>query len=239
MLQLINISVHINNQHILRTINTQAQPGDIILVVGRNGSGKSTLLATIAGRLKPTSGSIIINNHDITNWNERQRTKKISTLFQNPAMNTAGTLTVAQNFALAQLKNKTATFHNALTRISSGTTHSQLLASNSIMHKRMSELSGGQQQLIAFTMATCIPPSILLLDEPTAALDHQATQQLLSQIKQQTITQKIITIIVTHELEYIEQLGNKVWILNNGVLRAVDTKKESISIQKIKEMIHE
>lgn len=233
MLRLNNLSIAINGHSILHNIHAHAQPGDIILVVGQNGSGKSTLLNVIAGTITPKMGSIVFNKRDITALNEQQRATIVSRLHQNPSMNTATTLTVAQNIALARLKNRRATLHGGLSAM--GATAHDI---QTLLHKRMSDLSGGQRQLIAFEMATMTEPAILLLDEPTAALDQQATTRLLKQITQQAALNKTITIMVTHDLEHIEQLSSQVWILNHGTLRVLDNRQKTITAQILKEAIH-
>lgn len=232
MLTLKNITFSFNRHTILHDINAQAQPGDIILIIGHNGSGKSTLLNIIAGTRAPEHGTITINEHDITRMGERQRALLMSRLHQNPTMNTAATLTVAHNLSLAQLKGK-----RALLRNGSIDTHNIAEEMRPLLHKRMCDLSGGQRQLIAFNMTTLMQPPILLLDEPTAALDPQATQTLLVQIKKYASNKKAIVIMVTHELEHVEFLGNKLWILNNGTLRIIDKQKELVSPQTLKELL--
>lgn len=232
MLTLNNITLSLNQQVILRNITAHAHPGDMILMIGHNGSGKSTLLNIIAGTLKPDTGSITLDERVITLLDERERTSIISRLNQNPTLNTAATLTVEQNLALAALKGKRATLRRGVGAIQHAASPWHLL-----LHKKMGDLSGGQRQLIAFSMATMTQPRILLLDEPTAALDPHATQELLAKIKAQATNKQTITIMVTHELKFIEQLGNKLWILNNGSLRIIDKQKESIAPNKIKELL--
>lgn len=232
MLTLNNITLSLNQHVILRNITAHAHPGDMILMVGHNGSGKSTLLDVIAGTLKPDAGNITFNECPITEFDERQRTSVISRLNQNPTLNTAATLTVEQNLVLATLKGKRATLRRGV-----GTIQHTANPWQPLLHKKMSDLSGGQRQLIAFSMATMTQPQILLLDEPTAALDPHATQELIGKIKKQAANKHTITIMVTHELAFIEQLGNKLWILTNGVLRVIDKHKELITAEKIKGLL--
>ena len=101
MLKLKNINVWFGNNHILQNLSCTVEPGDFIVIVGANGAGKSTFFDTIAGKDKPTNGTIYWMATDITSLNEQQRASMITRIFQNTRLNSVGSLTVAQNLAMA------------------------------------------------------------------------------------------------------------------------------------------
>ncbi len=174
MITLENITVKIGSKPILKTISCAIQPGDFIVIVGPNGAGKSTLFDVISGKRKSSSGKILFDDNNITHMDERRRSSFISRLFQNPQHNGAPSMTVAQNLALSTLKNKNACLVDGMKNFPTHITTElkQLnLDNQKILTTNMGNLSGGQRQSLAFIMATLTPPKLLLLDEPTAALD--------------------------------------------------------------------
>lgn len=221
MLHLKNINVWHGNNHVLRNLSCTIQQGDFIVIVGANGAGKSSFFDTIAGKIKSQSGSIIFDNVDITQHNEQKRAHKITRLFQNTHLNSVGSLTVEQNLALALYAHQRVRLVNGMHKMPSA--HAELLVKSlnldpSILKKSMNSLSGGQRQLVAFVMATLLKPQILLLDEPTAALDPQAATRLLQHavkfIKQHSLT----TLLITHDPHIALAIGNKIWVLENGTI---------------------
>ncbi len=221
MLKLKNINVSFGNNHILRNLSCDVQPGDFIVIVGANGAGKSTFFDTIAGKIKPKNGSITLDNADITQLNEQQRSGMITRIFQNTRLNSVGSFTVKQNLAIAQYSRRNARLVNGMQAMPNERAEQLILnlgMDPSILEKPMNALSGGQRQLIAFVMATQLTPKILLLDEPTAALDPQAATKLLHYAAQFIKQHHITTLLITHDPHIALNIGNKIWILENGTI---------------------
>lgn len=221
MLKLTNINIWYGNNHILRDLSCTIEAGDFIVIVGANGAGKSTFFDVIAGKVKPTSGTITLDGVDITHLNELERAGIITRLFQNTRLNSVGSMTVAENLAMAHYSRRKARLTNGMQAMPRE--HTALLLQNigmseTLLDKQMQQLSGGQRQLIAFTMSTQLIPKLLLLDEPTAALDPQASTKLLSFatkfIKQHAVT----SLLITHDPHIALSIGNKIWILENGTI---------------------
>lgn len=219
MLKLKNIDVWFSKNHILRDLSCEVQQGDFIVIVGANGTGKSTFFDTIAGKIKPQHGTLILDNKNITSLYERQRAGMITRIFQNTQLNSVGSLTVAQNLAIALYSRRRARFVNGMHDMPHPKAEQlihNLGLDQSILEKPMNSLSGGQRQLIAFVMATQRIPKLLLLDEPTAALDPQSATKLLYHaarfIKEHTIT----TLLITHDPHIALSIGNKIWVLEEG-----------------------
>lgn len=219
MLKLKNIDVWFGNNHILKDLSCDVQPGDFIVIVGANGAGKSTFFDTIAGKNNPKNGIIVLDDSDITKLNEQQRSGMITRIFQNTQLNSVGSLTVAQNLSIANYSRRSVSLVDGMKTMPRNKAEKiiqDLGMDLTILDKPMDSLSGGQRQLIAFAMSTQCIPKILLLDEPTAALDPQAATKLLQYaakfIKQHNIT----TLLITHDPHIALSIGNKVWVLENG-----------------------
>lgn len=219
MLKLKNINVWFGNNHILQNLSCTVEPGDFIVIVGANGAGKSTLFNIIAGKNKPTNGTVELDGSDITSLNEQQRASMITRLFQNTRLNSVGSLTVAQNLAMAYYSQRYARLVDGMRVMPQELAEKiigELGMDKSMVKRPMKALSGGQRQLIAFVMATRHIPKILLLDEPTAALDPQAATRLLQYATQFIKQNKITTLLITHDPHIALSIGNKIWILEDG-----------------------
>jgi len=219
MIKLEDVSVTIDGKHILKNISCTINTGDFIVIVGPNGAGKSTLFDIISGKRIATHGKIFLDGTDITHLDEEHRSTLISRLFQNPQLNGVASMTVAQNLALSNYKNQTVSLLNGMTKFPTHLT-SELeklnLGSSKILNTPMKDLSGGQRQLLAFLMATILPPRLFMLDEPTAALDPQAATKLLQFAIKFINEHKMTTLLITHDPELALAIGKKIWILENG-----------------------
>ena len=219
MLKLKDINVSFGKHHVLKNLSCEAKPGDFIVIVGANGAGKSTFLDTIAGKVRPDSGKIILAGEDITSENELQRAPVITRIFQNTKLNSVGSMTVAQNLAIAQYSRREARLVPgtlAMPRKRALKLIENLGMDPKILNKKMNSLSGGQRQLIAFAMSTQLIPKVLMLDEPTAALDPQAATTLLEHAVRFIKEHKLTTLLITHDPHIALSVGNKVWILEDG-----------------------
>lgn len=222
MIKLKNISKAFGDKQVLKDIHFEIKEGEIATLLGTNGSGKSTLLDIIAGKLAANQGSLWLHGEDITTTSAQKRAAWIARLMQDPRANTIGHMTVAQNLAMAMFKNKFSSLKmgsSAITGIVGKINHEHAVDLRPLLNTKMGSLSGGQRQLIAFIMATLIPPKLLLLDEPTAALDPQAAILLLSCMQQFVKKHKITTILITHDPQIALNIGNKILLLNNGALK--------------------
>jgi len=179
--------------HALKNINLIINKGDFITIIGGNGAGKSTLFNAISGVFSLDSGSISINDVEISSTKEFERAKYISRVFQNPLDNTAPRMTVAENMALALNRGERRT-----------------------LKTEMGVLSGGQRQAIALLMATMKAPELILLDEHTAALDPK-TQKKIMLLSEEKVKEKNLTaLMITHNLQDALTYGNRMLLLHQG-----------------------
>jgi len=232
MLRLKNINVSFGLHAILRNLSCDIEQGDFVVIVGGNGAGKTTLFDTIAGRAKPQQGTITIDGADVTQLGEQHRAGLVTRIFQNTRLNSVGGFTVHQNLAMAHYSRRPARLVDGMDVMPREQAEELMRGIGmplTILDKKMKSLSGGQRQLIAFVMATQLIPKILLLDEPTAALDPQAATTLLTHagrfIKQHAIT----TVMITHDPYIALNMGNKIWVLEQGAIVrqfSADQKKD-------------
>ncbi|CAN5516117.1 ATP-binding cassette domain-containing protein [soil metagenome] len=214
-------------------------PGTFCVIVGANGSGKSTLLNLIAGTFSPDSGKIILNNTDVTALADYRRSIFISRIFQNPLQGTAPELSVLDNFRLAALRTQPK-------GLSIGTTNSfkdlvaekikilKLGLEDKLMQS-MSSLSGGQRQALTLVMATMDDCKILLMDEPTAALDPRSSALVMEKAAEIIKLNQLTAILVTHQMKDALRYGDRLIQLQEGnILR--DLSRENKEILKNEEL---
>ena len=223
MIKIENVHVSFGEFKALQQINCAINEKDFILILGHNGAGKSTLLDTVSGRIIPTQGKIFRNNTDITTLSETKRSQFISRVFQNTHMGSVATMTVAENLAMATLKGKIAGFKSAIKNFPEYIVEETLKPLNLRLEEHLNtpigKLSGGQRQIITIVMATLCDPDILLLDEPTAALDPVSTEILLQFVHNFTKQRKMATMMITHDEQRAKFLANRTWVLQKGFLQ--------------------
>ncbi|HDA7694327.1 TPA: ABC transporter ATP-binding protein [Staphylococcus aureus] len=201
------------NIEAVKDTSFEINKGDIVALVGPSGSGKSTFL-TMAGALQtPTSGHILINNQDITTMKQKAlakvRMSEIGFILQ--ATNLVPFLTVKQQFTLLKKKNK---------NVMSNEDYQQLMSQlglTSLLNKLPSEISGGQKQRVAIAKALYTNPSIILADEPTAALDTENAIEVIKILRDQAKKRKKACIIVTHD-ERLKAYCDRSYHMKDGVL---------------------
>ena len=202
----------------LKDINFQANKGEVVLIMGPSGAGKSTFL-TIAGSLqKPTSGEILINGRDISNFSAKQsgelRLNKIGFVLQ--AYNLVPFLTVKEQFTLIDKVKK----QNNLSQDKLQGLLKQL-GIEKLVNKYPNELSDGQQQRVAIATALYANPDILLADEPTASLDTQNVEEVGQLFKDLAKKRDKAVILVTHDPR-LEKYADHIYEMMDGLM----TKKK-------------
>lgn len=222
-----------NEIRILDNFNLEVMKGDFIVVVGSNGSGKTTLLNLIAGTVKPDSGSITFEGNDITGLKDFNRSKWIARIFQNPLAGTAPDLTVLENFRLASQRTKpkgliTGTGNKFRALVKEKISVLNLGLENKL-EQSMGSLSGGQRQALSLLMAIMDDTKILLLDEPTAALDPKTSLLILELAKKVINEYGLTAIMVTHQISDIIEYGNRVIQMKEGrIIRDIHGKDRKL-----------
>lgn len=194
--------------------------GDFISIVGSNGSGKTTLLNLICGTLTPDRGTVTLKGRDITRMREFKRARYIGRVFQDPKAGTCGNLTVLENFALVDNKNRRYGLSGAVNkkRIDH---YRELLAQCGMgledrLHTPIGNLSGGQRQAIALVLAGMADIDLLILDEHTAALDPKSSQTIMELTDTLVRRSSLTAVMVTHNLRFAVEYGNRLVMMHGG-----------------------
>ncbi|MGH4124049.1 MAG: ABC transporter ATP-binding protein [Clostridium sp.] len=234
----------INEKVIFNNFNLHINKGDFITVIGSNGAGKSTLLNLISGSILPEEGSICLNGRDISAFPEHKRTKFIGRVFQNPTLGTSPSMSILENLSMASNKGckfglspginkkKLVLFKESLSRLSLG------LENN--LGKKVGLLSGGQRQALSLLISTISNPDLLLLDEHTAALDPKTSENIINLTKNTVSEKNITTVMITHNLNYAIDIGNRLIMLHAGeiLLDISGEEKKRLTIPKLLELFN-
>jgi putative ABC transport system ATP-binding protein len=226
----------------LHDINLTIAAGEFISVIGSNGAGKSTLLNVLAGELRPSSGSILIDDIDVTSWPVYRRSSVISRMFQDPRAGICEDMSIIENIAIAAGRSTPRGFRFAITDELRKLAVSRLsilkLGLERRLHDRVALLSGGQRQALALIMATLGSTKILLLDEHTAALDPAAAE-LVMQLTDNVVHKfRITTVMVTHSMRQALEFGSRTIMLHQGqvILNVTGEERGSLTIEQLVRM---
>jgi putative tryptophan/tyrosine transport system ATP-binding protein len=242
MISLENISKTFNKGEVnevtaLQNLNLQIKKGEYVVLIGANGSGKTTLLNILSGAEKVSSGKVIIHGENVTRYPEYKRSKWIARVFQNPYTGTASDLSILDNFRLAALRTRPKKLMigiSASFRMVVCDKIAQLgMGLEDKVDQLMGSLSGGQRQALTLLMSVMDEASILLMDEPTAALDPKSAS-LTTQLANKIIKEFGLTaLFITHNLKDAFQNGSRLIQFQDGkVLRDFNAEQKSkISLQ--------
>nr|WP_276564923.1 ABC transporter ATP-binding protein [Brevibacillus halotolerans] len=210
----------VNEKIALSNIHLKLEHGDFVTVIGSNGAGKSTLMNTISGGILPDTGSIFIDQQNVTKQGEHKRAALIGRVFQDPMAGTAPQMTIEENLAIAYSRGRHRTLSLGVTNKKRTFFQEKLKILDQGLENRLKTkvgfLSGGQRQALSLLMATFINPKLLLLDEHTAALDPKRAQLIVDLTKKIVEENKLTTLMVTHNMEQALHMGNRLFMMHEG-----------------------
>jgi putative ABC transport system ATP-binding protein len=211
-----------NQVRALDAVDLELARGSFTVVLGTNGSGKSSLLGAIAGSLALAGGSVYLDGREVTHWTEQRRAHLVGRVFQNPFAGTASDLSVAENLTLAARRGGSRWLGPALSADRRRGIRERVARLGMGLEDRLDTpiglLSGGQRQALTVLMATMVRPTLLLLDEHTAALDPR-NAELVTRLTREVITAGgLTTLMVTHSMPQAVQLGDRVLVMHRGRL---------------------
>lgn len=235
----------VNEMCLFEDFNLTIHDGEFVSVVGSNGSGKTSMLNIICGSIPLDSGSIIINDTDITNMPEHKRQRRVGRVYQNPAMGTCPQMTILENMSLADNKGKPFNLRRGTNRqridYYKEALHSLGLGLEDKLDVKVGVLSGGQRQAMALLMSTMTPIEFLILDEHTAALDPKTAETIMIMTEKIVREKKLTTIMVTHNLRYAVEYGNRLLMMHQGkaIIDKAGKEKDAILIDDILDKFNE
>ena len=210
------------SNHVLKGINFKVKNNEVVVLIGPSGSWKSTLLRCLNKLEEPTSGSIIIDGHDISDpkTDIDKARENIGMVFQH--FNLFNNLTVGENITLApvelgKLEKEQAEFvaKNLLETVGLADKYDAMPAS----------LSGGQKQRVAIARALAMKPDIMLFDEPTSALDPEMVGDVLEVMKE-LAKDGMTMVVVTHEMGFAKEVADRVVFMADGHVMEEGTPEE-------------
>ena len=218
ILQLQQIRKSFANTEVLKGVDLEAGQGEFITLLGASGGGKTTTLRIIAGLELPDSGQVILEGHNITDWEPNKR--DVNTVFQNYAL--FPHMNVADNVGYGLKIRKV-----PKVQIAERVERALRLVQLEEYGKRMpDQLSGGQKQRIAIARAVINEPKVLLLDEPLGALDLKLRRQMQLELKRLQKQLGITFIYITHDQEEAINMSDRIGVMHEGVLEQMGTPNE-------------
>ena len=209
----------------LDNVNVEIDKGEFIGLIGHTGSGKSTLVQHLNGLMKPTSGSIIIDGKDITQKDINLKTirQEVGLVFQYPEHQLFEE-TIYKDIAFGP-KNLGLDEKETQIRVKESM---ELVGLDyeSLKDRSPFELSGGQKRRVAIAGVIAMKPKILILDEPTAGLDPRGRDEILGEIRKLYEKNDITIILVSHSMEDIAKLVNRILVMYKGKIAIDDTTVE-------------
>ncbi|MFD1630965.1 ABC transporter ATP-binding protein [Pseudopedobacter beijingensis] len=214
MIEVIDIQKSFGDNHVLKGITAEFEPGVTNLIIGGSGSGKTTLLKCMVGLHQPNEGRVLYDDRNFTEMNMEERIpirQEIGMLFQNSAL--FDSMTVEQNlmFPLDMFTNKKR--GEKKDRASEVLERVDLAGKNKLYP---SELSGGMKKRVGIARAIVMNPKYLFCDEPNSGLDPRTSLLIDELIQEITEEYKITTIIVTHDMNSVMGIGEKILFLHKG-----------------------
>jgi len=226
MIEIKNIEKHFGDNHVLKDMTYKFEQGKTNLIIGESGSGKTTLLKILVGLYKNDNGSVLFDGIDVNKMKRKERKalrQEIGMLFQGGAL--YDYMTVEENimFPLTMFTEKTE--DEKLERVNFCLKRVNLEGKNHLMP---SELSGGMKKRVSIARAIVMEPKYLLCDEPNSGLDPKTSILIDNLIQEITKEYNITTIVNTHDMNSVMEIGEHIAYINKGEISWTGSKEDLI-----------
>lgn len=220
-----------NQVDAINGIDLKINNGEFVVIVGSNGSGKTTLLNLVAGSVLPTSGTIDIEGNNVTAKPDYKRSQWIARVFQNPVSGTASDLSIIDNFRLAAIRTKpkglSVGVNDAFKKLVKDKIATLGMGLEDKIEQPMGTLSGGQRQALTLLMSIMDSCKLLLLDEPTAALDPRSAEVVIKTADKLINDFNLTAILITHNLKDSYNYGSRIIQMSEGsIIKDLDTPQK-------------
>ena len=227
-------------REVLKDINLNVEEGSYTVIIGKTGSGKSTLIEHINGLLLPTHGEVLVNNVLITNpkskKEKRELAKKLKVLRQDVA--------VLFQFSEQQLFETSVLKDIIFAPLNYGISEERAISKakeliklvgldESYLDKSPFELSGGEMRKVALCGVLALEPKVLILDEPTVALDYKSREEIMTMVKKLKYELNMTIVLISHNMNYVLEYADKVFVLKNGKINFEGTVEELFADEKL------
>lgn len=214
MIEVKNLNKSFGDNQVLFDINTQFEQGKVNLIIGQSGSGKSVLAKCIVGLHIPETGEILFDGRNFVNMTRVEKTevrKEIGMLFQGSAL--FDSMTVEENVMFPLKMFTSQTQKEMLDRANFCLERVNLSGKNKLYP---AECSGGMQKRIAIARAIAMQPKYLFCDEPNSGLDPKTSIVIDGLIKEITYEYNITTVVITHDMNSVIEIGDRVMFIHQG-----------------------
>ena len=210
-------------REVLKDINLEIEEGSYTVIVGKTGSGKSTLIEHINGLLLPTHGEVLVNKVLITNPKSKKEKGNLARTLKELRQDVA----VLFQFSEQQLFETSVLKDIIFAPLNYGMAEDKAISKakelinlvgldESYLDKSPFELSGGEMRKVALCGVLALEPKVLILDEPTVALDYKSREEIMVMVKRLKEEFNMTIVLVTHNMDYVLEYADKVFILKNG-----------------------
>jgi phospholipid/cholesterol/gamma-HCH transport system ATP-binding protein len=224
MIEIKNIHKSFGNNHVLKNISFKFEKGKTNLIIGESGSGKTTLLRILIGLHQIDQGEVLYDGRDFNQLNSKDKRKlrqEIGVLFQRGAL--YDFMNVEENimFPLTMFTNQS--YEEKIERVNNCLARVNLQNNNKL---KISELSGGMMKRVSIARAIVMKPKYLLCDEPNSGLDPRTAIIIDNLIKEISVEDDITTIVNTHDMNSVMEIGDSIAYINNGQISWTGNKEE-------------
>lgn len=216
MIEAVNISKSFGDRQVLKNISAKFEQGKTNLIIGQSGSGKTVLMKCLVGLLDVTEGQVLYDNRDFCKMNERDRRtirKEIGMLFQGAAL--FDSMTVEENVMFPLNLFTDMSIEEKLDRVNFCLNRVNIINANTLFP---SEISGGMKKRVAIARAISMKPRYLFCDEPNSGLDPKTSILIDNLISEITREYEITTVINTHDMNSVVEIGDKIAFIYEGQL---------------------